>query len=414
MSVDTEIEGSPADVETAATWLRTDLAAKLDGAAEVLNDVRRSAEASWTGHAGAEFTTTMTSARSATDDLVAATRTMATDLEAFATALRRCQDDMADVRRVAAAAGLSLTGFVVQHPGAGPARPPDGFRGTEAEVAAHDQRVEAYDAHQDLLRAYAAAQSEAARVDRAYASACRRLQDDYTVGEHASWLTTTGEILGDGAAASWVDALKGRQSRLLTQAQTLLDDAARAVDDMQAHPERYLRRRWFFFETVDVERLNADRLAIQGTLDDATDLLDRSAALDDVRGPGRLTVAGRALGAAGIGLGIYNDHQEGESATQIAVSQGGSFLAGAGAGALAGAAVGSVVPVAGTAVGAVVGGVIGAGVSVFADGAIDSMFENGPDVGAALDEGWQAVEDTGGAIADGVSGAAETVGGWFS
>ena len=183
---------------------------------------------------------------------------------------------------------------------------------------------------------------------------------------------------------------------------------------MQAHPERYLKRRWFFFETVDMDRVRADRLAISGKLDEAVDLLDRSAALDDVRGPGRLSTAGRALGAAGLGLGIYNDYQEGESATQIVVSQGGSFLAGAGTGAAVGAAVGSVVPVAGTAVGAVVGGVVGAGVSIFADGAIDSMFENGPDVGAALSEGWDAVEDTGGAIASGVSGAAETVGGWFS
>ncbi len=414
MSIDTQIEGSPGSVETAATWLRNDLATGLDSSAEVLNGARRSAEASWEGAAGAEMATTMTSARTATDDLEQAARTMATDLEAFATALRRCQTDMADVRRVAAAAGLSVSGFVVQHPGEGPARPPDGFTGTDAEVDAHNRRVAAYDAHQDLLRAYNAAQTEAARVDRAYETACRALQDDYTVSEHASWLTTTGEIIGDGTAGAWSDVLKRQQSRLLTQAESLLDDAARAVEDMQAHPERYLKRRWFFFETVDADRVLADRLAIQGKLDEATDLIDRSAALDDVRGPGRLTTAGRALGAIGLGLGVYNDYQEGESGTQIVVSQGGSFLAGAGTGAAVGAAVGSVVPVAGTAVGAVVGGVVGAGVSIFADGAIDSMFENGPDVGAALSEGWGAVEDTGGAIADGVSGAAETVGGWFS
>ena len=181
MSVDTQIEGSPSSVETAATWLRNDLAAGLESSAEVFNGARRSAEASWEGQAGAEMATTMASARGATDDLERAARTMATDLEAFATALRRCQGDMADVRRVAAAAGLSVTGFVVQHPGEGPARPPDDFVGTDAEVAAHDRRVVAYDAHQDLLRAYVAAQTEAARVDRAYASACRALQDDYTV-----------------------------------------------------------------------------------------------------------------------------------------------------------------------------------------------------------------------------------------
>lgn len=414
MSVDTEIQGSPGSIEGAAGWLRTSLAARLEDAADTLHSVRGSAQRSWEGAAGTEFAATMGTASGATDDLEGATRAMARDLEGFAAKLRRCQDEMADVRRTASGAGLTVTGFVVQHPGAGPVRPPDGFRGTPEEVAAHDRRVAAYDAHQALLRAYQAAETEAARVDRAYAAACQDLQQQYELTDHAAWLTSTAEVIGDGAAASWADVLKGRQSRLQAQAQSLLDEADRAIRDMQANPDRYLKRRWFFFESLDADKLRADRLAIEGRLNEATDLLRRSDSLDDVRGPAQLKNAGRALGLLGLGLGVYNDYQDGESATQIAVSQGGSFLAGAGAGALAGAAVGSVVPVAGTAVGAVVGGVIGAGVSIFADGAIDSLFENGPDVGAALEEGWNALEDTGGAIADGVGGAVSTVGGWFS
>ena len=127
------------------------------------------------------------------------------------------------------------------------------------------------------------------------------------------------------------------------------------------------------------------------------------------------------LGPLGFGLGVYNDYQEGESTTQILVSQGAStavgIAAGAGASALTGmaigAAAGSVVPGVGTVVGAVVGTAVGAGVAIFADGAIDSLFENGPDVGKAFDEGVDALADTGDAIADGVSSAADTVGGWF-
>ena len=414
MSVDTEIEGSPGSIERAAGWLRTTLAARLEDAADTLHAVRGSAQRSWEGAAGDEFAGTMGTASGATDDLEGATREMARDLEAFAAKLQRCQTEMADVRRTASGAGLLVTGFLVQHPDEGPARPPDGFRGTPEEVAAHDERVAAYDAPQALLRAYHAAETEAARVDRAYAAACQDLQQQYELTDHAAWLTSTAEVIGDAAAASWADLLRGQQSQLHAQARTLLDDADRAIRDMQANPDRYLRRRWFFFETLDADKLRADRLAIEGKLDEATDLLRRSDALDDVRGSGRFGAAGRALGALGLGLGVYNDYQDGESATQIAVSQGGSFLAGAGAGAAVGAAVGSVVPVAGTAVGAVVGGIVGAGVSIFADGAIDSVFENGPDVGAALEEGWNALEDTGGAIADGVSGAVSTVGGWFS
>lgn len=71
-------------------------------------------------------------------------------------------------------------------------------------------------------------------------------------------------------------------------------------------------------------------------------------------------------------------------------------------------------PGVGTAVGAVVGTAIGAGVAIFADGAIDSLFENGPDVGKALDEGWKSIESTGDAIGDAASSVKDTVGGWFS
>lgn len=85
-----------------------------------------------------------------------------------------------------------------------------------------------------------------------------------------------------------------------------------------------------------------------------------------------------------------------------------------GASALMGTTIGSVVPNVGTAVGAVVGTVVGAGVAILADGAIASLFENGPDVGAAADAGWEALESIGEAIADGVGGAVDTVGGWVS
>lgn len=251
-------------------------------------------------------------------------------------------------------------------------------------------------------------------MDRAYAAACQDLQNQYALTDHAAWLLPTAEVIGDGAAGAWADVLASRKSRLQVQAQSLLDEAERAIQDMQANPDRYLKRRWLFFETLDADKLQADRLVIEGKLDEATDLLNNSNRLDDAPGPGRLRTVGRSIGALGVVLGVYNDYQDGESTAQIAVSQGGSFLAGAAAGAGVGAAVGSVVPVAGTAVGAVVGGVVGAGVSIFADGAIDSLFENGPDVGAALEEGWEAIEDTGGAIADGVSGAIGAVGGWLS
>ncbi|MDN4162294.1 hypothetical protein [Nocardioides abyssi] len=414
MSVDTEIQGSPASIETAETWLRDQLAPALSDASDRLNEARRDAESSWDSEAGDQFAAAVRTGRDTTDDLETATKKMADDLGDFAEKLRTCQSDMATIRADARAAGLSVSGFVIADPGPGPARPPDGFTGTEAEVAAHNRDVAAYDAHQDLIRAYNHAASEAARIDRKYATACRALQDEYTVGQHASWIVTMGDVLGDLAAGVIGVSIARNQSALHGRARDLLGEAERAIRDLQANPDRYVKRKWFFFRTLDEARLEADRLAIQGKLDEAEDLLRRADDLDGGRLPRYLGRAGKILGPLGLGLGIYNDYQEGESATQIAVSQGGSLLAGVGAGAAVGAAVGSVVPVAGTAVGAAVGAVVGAGVSIFADGAIDSLFENGPDVGAAFEEGLGALADTGDAIADGVGGALDTVGGWLS
>lgn len=422
MSIHTEIIGSPGGIEGAATWLRDSLEPKLTAAADAGNGSRRQAETGWSSVAGEEFADTARRIRDTSDDLAGAAKKMAGDLDDFAGKLRRSQNQMGDVRSTARGKGLTVAGFVVQDPGPGPARPPSTFEGTPEQVADHDRRVTTYNAHQDLLDAYHDAETEAARIDRFYATACRELQDDYLPGTHAAWIVTLGDIVGDSAAGIIGATISLERSRLLQSASELVDEASRAVDDLQAHPERYLKRKWFFFQTLDEARLEADRLAIHGKLVEAEDLLRHADELADSRALRYLGRAGKILGPLGFGLGVYNDWQEGETTEQIVVSQGVSTAVGAAAGfgasvgtaALIGAAAGSVVPGVGTAVGAVVGTVVGAGIAIFADGAIDSLFENGPDVGKAWDEGVDALADTGEAIADGVSSVGETIGGWFS
>ncbi|MFV0405924.1 MAG: hypothetical protein ACK5LN_03740 [Propioniciclava sp.] len=78
-----------------------------------------------------------------------------------------------------------------------------------------------------------------------------------------------------------------------------------------------------------------------------------------------------------------------------------------------GAALGSVVPGPGTVVGAVAGVVIGAGVAIIADGAVDSFFENGPDVGKALSAGRQELGQTLAPVGEIVGAGVDTVRGWF-
>lgn len=97
--------------------------------------------------------------------------------------------------------------------------------------------------------------------------------------------------------------------------------------------------------------------------------------------------------------------QGGVFAVTAGVSAGTTMLAAT----ATGAALGSAVPVVGTAVGAVVG----LGVGIFASGAIDSLFENGPDVGQAIDEGWDSVTGTVGAVGDGLEAAGDCVGDLF-
>ncbi len=117
---------------------------------------------------------------------------------------------------------------------------------------------------------------------------------------------------------------------------------------------------------------------------------------------------GGALAVVGIGL----DVAAGEDPVQAVASGAGGFAASVAAGAGMGALVGSFVPVPG--VGTAVGAVVGAGVGIVASGAIDSLFEEGPDVANALSDGWESLTDTGGAVGDGVGALVDGVGGLFN
>lgn len=116
---------------------------------------------------------------------------------------------------------------------------------------------------------------------------------------------------------------------------------------------------------------------------------------------------GGALAVVGVGL----DLASGESPAQAVTSGAGGVAASVLAGAGTGAAVGTLIPVPG--VGTVAGAVVGAGVGIFTSGAIDSLFEDGPDVSDALDAGFESLTDTGGAIADGVGAVVDGIGGFF-
>ena len=123
MTLDTEIPGSPGSIESAAHWLSGTLAPSVSKASDALNSARGDAESDWDGDAGSAFASTMRSASAKADDLHGSTTEVARGLDTYAGSLRRAQDRMADIRDAASGAGLTVHGYVIENPGAGPSRP---------------------------------------------------------------------------------------------------------------------------------------------------------------------------------------------------------------------------------------------------------------------------------------------------
>ncbi len=138
-------------------------------------------------------------------------------------------------------------------------------------------------------------------------------------------------------------------------------------------------------------------------LGDAADDLARNA--DDLRASSRSVPLklGGGLAVAGIAYDIHS----GKDPVHAVTAGGVGFAAAVATGALIGTAI--PVPVVGT----VAGAVVGAGVGIFTSGMVDGLFEDGPDVGAAASRGWEAVTDTGRAVAGAPAALAGTVSGWF-
>ncbi|CAM3462185.1 hypothetical protein ISCU110981_03865 [Isoptericola cucumis] len=99
--------------------------------------------------------------------------------------------------------------------------------------------------------------------------------------------------------------------------------------------------------------------------------------VNDLTQSSALKWGGRALGVAGVGVGVWAYHESGDSwgeaATKTTVDTA-AIWAGAKGGAIAGAAIGSLFPGAGTAIGAGIGGLIGGIGGYFAAGQINNRF----------------------------------------
>lgn len=288
-----------------------------------------------------------------------------------------------------------MHGALILEPGPAPAEPgPTPLDHLGRQLPGHAEAVARYQAHGGLIAAYATAAADAEHVRTQLAAAGDALADRYRGLTGPHWMLTAASIAGGMAAAVMqynAHALRGTANYLSTQAAATL---ARALSSPVVPGFRHL---WY----QDLDRAGQLSQNAQGMLARADDLEARAKPV----GPKSISFkVGGAAALAGIGYDIY----AGKDPTQAAVVGGGSFLASVGAG----AAIGSLIPVPG--VGTAVGAVVGAGVGIFVSGALDSVFEDGPDVGAAAEAGLDAVTDTGKAIGGAVMSVGKGIGGLFS
>ncbi|MBF6418474.1 hypothetical protein IU436_06265 [Nocardia farcinica] len=357
MSIDTKIDGDPASVRAAASWLRDSLASQLAASVDDLDRVTVLAEAGWDGEAGDAFAVKVRNTSNKTNDFVGEVLRYATELEELAGAIELAQAEMSAIRSGATSAGLEVSDGVIEKPA---------------------------DGDPDKLTAFNTAAQSAEQVrnrESFWSSTWRNIQNDLT----NKWFLLIGDMVNGAAGALVVK----HSSLLLQGAAAASSDALKALIEAKNAPVGTLREA--VYRDMDWSRQQMAR---------AGDLLDQS---DNARSRGARIgfKLGGALAAAGIAYDIYNGKPTEQAVVSGLAGFGASVATGAGVGAL----VGSVVPGPGNVVGAAAGTVVGAAVGIFTSGAVDSLYEDGLSVGGAVNSGIDALESTGAAIGSGVSKA---------
>jgi hypothetical protein len=390
VSLDTEITGEPASIRSASTWLRDTLAPALDGSIDALNDARKTAASDWQGATGSAFAGAMSRGVSEVDPIHAGVQRVAGCFDDFAGSLQSCQGRMESIRGAARAAGLTVAGFVIQDPGAGPAHPgePPEFT-SQGQLDSWNRVVAAYNEHQEKIRAYNQLAQRVEEVWNDIERAWERVSSTDRALDAASWTFSLSDVAGGlGGALRELDVSILRKDALHFKGMS--DSYLARLRATSSVPPNGAAQ---FYDDLDHWK------GVGQGADDTLSAASRAARVAKVA-----PIAAGGLLALG---GTYYDYQYGgESIEQAAASNLGGFAASVGTGALIGTAIGGPV---GTAVGAVVG----AGVGVFTSGMIDGLWENNGDVSDAFMSGVDTVVDTGEALVDVGGSIVDGIGGLF-
>ncbi|TKG64252.1 WXG100 family type VII secretion target [Prauserella endophytica] len=376
MPLDTKLEGNPESIRGAADWLRNSLQNRVREAASQIYNARNAADSGWTGDASQAFRDKMTQGAGKADELATAAGDMAQKFDDHAAELQRALDTMERARQIAREGGLAVDGDMIADPGPAPAAPaalPTDGSATPAMAQAHADGVAAREAHERKVAAFNQAKTE---VDHA-----RTLQKSWNdmwanVGNDLKqkWFFTAGELVSGGIET----AMKVRASDLLKNSQRLADDAANMVGHYLAAGD------------------DATRAAAAGAADDllrASDDLARQSASLSSKIAARMPLVGVVFGAGGIGYDIAT----GKPPAKAIVSGVGGMAASM----ATGAAVGTVI---GGPVGTVAGVVVGTAAGLITSGAIDAVWDNAPEIAAAIGDGAEAVGDFVGDTASAIGG----------
>ncbi|WP_322921520.1 hypothetical protein [Nocardioides renjunii] len=136
--LDTKVEGSPAAVTTAATWLRDTLAKKVANAGDKQQDARNDARGSWEGETASSYQNLTGDVLKASDKHEDRVKAAARALDDYAAKLKALEEDMSSIRSRASGGGLTVSGTVIHPP---PEAPGGEFEVGSPEESAHKAAV---------------------------------------------------------------------------------------------------------------------------------------------------------------------------------------------------------------------------------------------------------------------------------
>lgn len=114
--LDTKVEGSPAAVTAAATWLRDTLSKKIADAGDQQQDARNDARGSWEGETASSYQNVAGDVLKANDKHEERVKRAATALDDYAYQLSDLESDMRSIRSRATEGGLTVNGTVISMP----------------------------------------------------------------------------------------------------------------------------------------------------------------------------------------------------------------------------------------------------------------------------------------------------------